>query len=78
MYTVTPSLMKMEPAINPRITVRPASYRYLCPLFFKNLPRLIAIISRNIMRRISMAALPYFNYIINHTYLSRGLLQLVL
>ena len=38
----------------PRMTVRPDSYRYLCPDFFKKCPKVMASISMKIMIKISV------------------------
>jgi len=45
---------KIPPAIMPSKVVRPASYKYLCPLFFKKWPKVIDIISKKSMINISV------------------------
>lgn len=58
MYSVTPSNLNNKPANRPINTVAPASYKYLCPLFFRNPPNIAASINKNSIRRISIDALP--------------------
>jgi hypothetical protein len=53
MYFSTSISLRTAPAAMPINTVRPASCKYLCPLFFRICPKVIASITRKSMINIS-------------------------